>query len=91
MATQPLPFDDGKRFAVRLGTNPELVQGRSGTISVKDSDLMWVRAEAVSLAIAEQSEIFIPLRLDKVLSGIGRRAGRPQRTRNAGGGTRPRD
>ena len=32
---------------------------------------MWVRAEVASLAIAEQSDIFIPLRLDKVLSGIG--------------------
>lgn len=71
MATQPLPFDDVKRFAVRLGTDPELVQGRSGTVSVKESGLMWVRAEAASLAIAEQSDIFIPLRLDKVLSGIG--------------------
>ena len=31
---------------------------------------MWVRAEMASLSIAEQSEIFIPLRIDKILSGI---------------------
>jgi rhamnose utilization protein RhaD (predicted bifunctional aldolase and dehydrogenase) len=33
---------------------------------------MWVRAEAASLAIAETSDIFIPLRIDTVLNGIAR-------------------
>ena len=70
MATQVLPFEDVKRFAARLGANINLVQGRSGALSIKHSGLMWVRAEMASLAIAEQSEIFIPLRIDKVLSGI---------------------
>ncbi len=70
MATQVLPFQDVKRFATRLGADTNLVQGRSGTLSVKHNGLMWVRAEMASLAIAEQSEIFIPLRIDKVLSGI---------------------
>ena len=70
MATQTLPFEDIKRFAARIGADSNLVQGRSGTLSYKDSGLMWVRAEMASLSIAEQSEIFIPLRIDKILSGI---------------------
>jgi hypothetical protein len=70
MGTEPLPFNDVQDLASRLGNDPNLVQGRSGAISVKDSGLMWVRAEAASLAIANQSQIFIPLRIDKVLSGM---------------------
>ena len=68
MASPDLPFEDIKRFAARIES--KLVQGRSGTLSYKDSGLMWVRAEMASLSIAEQSEIFIPLRIDKILSGI---------------------
>ena len=37
MATQVLPFEDVKRFAARLGADINLVQGRSGTLSVKHS------------------------------------------------------
>ena len=70
MGTQPLPFEDVQNLAVRLGTDSEIIQGRSGTISAKEAGLMWVRAEAASLAIAGQSDIFIPLRIDQVLSGI---------------------
>ena len=70
MGTQPLPFEDVQKLAVRLGTDGEIVQGRSGAVSVKEAGLMWTRAEEASLAIANQSDIFIPLRIDKVLSGI---------------------
>jgi len=77
MGTQPLPFEDVQNLAVRLGSDSELVQGRSGAVSVKEAGLMWVRAEAASLAIANQSDVFIPLRIDKVLSGIQARAGNP--------------
>ena len=70
MGTQPLPFEDVQNLAVRLGTDSEIIQGRSGAVSAKEAGLMWVRAEAASLAIANQSDIFIPLRIDQVLSGI---------------------
>ena len=70
MGTQPLPFEDVQNLAVRLGTNSEIIQGRSGTVSAKKAGLMWVRADAASLAIADQSDIFIPLRIDQVLRGI---------------------
>ena len=70
MGTQPLPFEDVQDLAVRLGTNSEIIQGRSGTVSAKEAGLMWVRADAASLAIADQSDIFIPLRIDQILRGI---------------------
>ncbi len=58
----------------RLGGNPTLVQGSGGNTSVKDGDVLWVKASGTWLINAESQDILVPVDLpavQKVLAAGG--------------------
>jgi rhamnose utilization protein RhaD (predicted bifunctional aldolase and dehydrogenase) len=50
-------------MSARVGKNILLVQGAGGNSSVKDGDVLWVKASGTWLADAEEKDIFVPVSL----------------------------
>ena len=65
---------DLKELSVFLGNNLDLVQGAGGNTSVKDNDVLWVKASGYWLSDALNNNIFTPLDrlavLNKIEQGI---------------------
>jgi len=57
-------------LSARLGRDPMLVQGGGGNVSIKDGDVLWVKASGMWLAAAEREAIFVPVDLTGVRCGI---------------------
>lgn len=55
----PPDFDAFRAFSARLGQNPLRVQGPGGNTSLKDGDVMWIKASGTELAQAETADIFV--------------------------------
>lgn len=51
------------RMSARVGRNILLVQGAGGNSSVKEDDVLWVKASGTWLADAEDKDIFVPVAL----------------------------
>ncbi len=64
-------------FSATIGRDPEQVQAAGGNTSRKEDGLLWVKASGLWLAHALERDIFVPVRLDEVLSGIGAGAADP--------------
>ncbi len=50
-------------MSARVGKNILLVQGAGGNSSVKEADVLWVKASGTWLANAEDKDIFVPVSL----------------------------
>jgi rhamnose utilization protein RhaD (predicted bifunctional aldolase and dehydrogenase) len=48
-----------RALSARLGQDPLQVQGPGGNTSIKDQDVMWIKASGTELADAERSDIFV--------------------------------
>lgn len=59
----PQMLDELRRMSAHVGRNILLVQGAGGNSSVKDGDVLWVKASGTWLADAEDKEIFVPVAL----------------------------
>lgn len=57
----PADFDAFRRLSARLGQDPLRVQGPGGNTSIKDGDIMWIKASGTELAAAEVQNIFVPV------------------------------
>lgn len=55
------PPDALLQMSVRLGNEPDLIQGAGGNTSYKSDDLMWVKASGAELKEALAEQIFVPL------------------------------
>ncbi|WP_421854956.1 class II aldolase/adducin family protein [Oricola sp.] len=62
-------------MSARLGSDPLQVQGPGGNTSVKDGDVMWVKASGTELADAERRDIFVPVDRVAALSEAREAAG----------------
>lgn len=51
----------------QFGETPELVQGAGGNTSVKNGNVLWVKASGTWLKDAEEHEILVPVALPRVL------------------------
>ena len=51
------------KFCTYIGKDPYLVQAAGGNVSLKDGDIMWIKASGTSIGEAEKKEIFIPINL----------------------------
>ncbi len=58
-------------MSARVGRNILLVQGAGGNSSIKDGDVLWVKASGTWLADAEDKEIFVPVSLVGRARGAG--------------------
>lgn len=55
-----------RSMSCRLGRNPTLVQGSGGNTSVKDGNIIWVKASGTWLAHAEKQNIMVPVDLTAI-------------------------
>ena len=53
------PDSEFRVLSARLGKDPLQVQGPGGNTSVKDGDVMWIKASGTELAHADQQDIFV--------------------------------
>lgn len=53
-----------------FGSSTSYVQGAGGNLSVKDKNVIWIKASGTRLKDAEKNEIFIPLKLDDARSVV---------------------
>lgn len=59
----PASFAAFRAFSARLGQDPLRVQGPGGNTSIKDGDVLWIKASGTELAQAEADEIFVAVDL----------------------------
>ncbi|WP_050424459.1 class II aldolase/adducin family protein [Bradyrhizobium tropiciagri] len=57
-------------MSARVGRNILLVQGAGGNSSMKDGDVLWVKASGTWLADAEDKEIFVPVALSAARAAL---------------------
>ncbi len=50
-----------RALSARLGQNPLQVQGPGGNTSIKDGNVMWIKASGTELANADTQNIFVPV------------------------------
>ena len=53
------PASEFRALSARLGKDPLQVQGPGGNTSLKDGDVMWIKASGTELAQAERQDIFV--------------------------------
>jgi len=60
---EPVDLANLRSISCRIGRNPTLVQGSGGNTSVKDGNIIWVKASGTWLANAEKQDIMVPVDL----------------------------
>jgi rhamnose utilization protein RhaD (predicted bifunctional aldolase and dehydrogenase) len=60
---QPVMLNELRRMSARVGKNILLTQAAGGNSSIKQGDVLWVKASGAWLADAETKEIFLPISL----------------------------
>jgi rhamnose utilization protein RhaD (predicted bifunctional aldolase and dehydrogenase) len=73
-----------RRMSARVGRNILLVQGAGGNSSVKDGDVLWVKASGTWLADAEDKDIFVPVALSAARAALAQGDERVPLAPNAG-------
>ena len=61
------------QLSAKIGQDRALVQGPGGNTSIKEDDVLWVKASGTELANALTAEIFVPVRLAALLHAFERR------------------
>lgn len=90
--TRPADLDDLAALSARIGSDPMLVQAAGGNTSVKDGDVMWIKASGTLLADALSEDIFVACDLPAMRDSLARgeaRADQPQEFALVPGGLRP--
>ena len=57
-------------LSARIGADPLLIQAAGGNTSVKDGEVMWIKASGTRLVEAETRDIFVPVDLSALRAGI---------------------
>ena len=57
-------------LSARLGADPLLIQGAGGNTSIKDSNVLWVKASGTELANADWQAIFVAVDRERALAEI---------------------
>ena len=71
----PLPHDftDLKALSAEFGQNALHIQGAGGNVSIKQGDMMWIKASGTMLADAMISDVFVPVDLARMKSSVAAR------------------
>ncbi len=56
---QELLTDTFRAFSAKIGSDPLLIQGPGGNTSIKEGEVMWIKASGMELSDALRSEIFV--------------------------------
>jgi rhamnose utilization protein RhaD (predicted bifunctional aldolase and dehydrogenase) len=76
----PAQLPDLAACSARIGADPLLVQAAGGNTSIKDGDVMWIKASGLLLADALARDVFVPVdwrRMRHALSSDVARADKP--------------
>ncbi len=57
-------------LSARLGADPTLTQAAGGNTSLKDGDVMWIKASGTYLADALTSDLFVPIDLPQMRAAV---------------------
>ena len=68
---QPAELQLLKEVSARVGRDMSLVQGAGGNTSVKEGDVLWVKASGAWLSEADKRDIFVPVDLPGALRALG--------------------
>ncbi len=88
----PADLADLMRFSSRIGQDPLLIQSAGGNTSVKDGDVMWIKASGTLLANALTRNIFVPVDARDMRAAVAdreARADQPAQFLLGAGGLRP--
>src|SRR5215475_11309464 len=69
---QPSLLHELCQMSARVGKNMLLVQGAGGNSSLKDGDVLWVKASGTWLADAVTKDIFVPIALSGARAALAR-------------------
>ncbi len=72
MTQQPAILNELRRMSAQVGRNILLTQAAGGNSSVKDGDVLWVKASGTWLADAEAKDIFVPISLSGARDALAR-------------------
>ena len=68
---QPAELQLLKEVSARVGRDMSLVQGAGGNTSVKEGDILWVKASGAWVSEADKRDIFVPVDLPGALRALG--------------------
>jgi len=57
-------------LSAKVGSNPLLVQAAGGNTSIKDGDIMWIKASGAWLRDAVSNDIFVPLDFSRLSAAL---------------------
>jgi rhamnose utilization protein RhaD (predicted bifunctional aldolase and dehydrogenase) len=60
---EPAYLNELRRMSARVGRNMLLTQAAGGNSSIKQGDVLWVKASGMWLADAEDKDVFVPISL----------------------------
>lgn len=63
-------------YSAQIGANPTLIQAAGGNTSIKENDVMWIKASGTLLAEARNRNIFVPVDLAKMRNSIEKQEAR---------------
>jgi rhamnose utilization protein RhaD (predicted bifunctional aldolase and dehydrogenase) len=86
---QPALLHELRQMSARVGKNMLLVQGAGGNSSLKEDDVLWVKASGTWLADAETKDIFVPIALSGAHAALARGDERAPLAPGAGTTLRP--
>lgn len=92
MTARPADLAALATLSARIGADPMLIQGAGGNTSVKDGDVMWIKASGTLLADAETQDIFVACDLPAMRASLAKgeaRADQPMEFALAQDGLRP--
>ncbi len=90
--TRPKALAELAALSARIGADPDLIQAAGGNTSVKDGDVMWIKASGTLLADALDRDIFVACDLPEMRAALeegGERADQPAEFALVKGGLRP--
>ena len=67
---QPAELQRLKEVSARVGRDMTLVQGAGGNTSVKEGEILWVKASGAWLSEADKRDIFVPVDLPGALRAL---------------------
>lgn len=92
MTARPDDLKDLAELSARIGADPMLIQAAGGNTSVKDGDVMWIKASGTVLADALDRDIFVACDLPAMRASLAAgeaRADQPMEFALAQDGLRP--
>jgi rhamnose utilization protein RhaD (predicted bifunctional aldolase and dehydrogenase) len=69
---EPATLNELRRMSARVGKNILLTQAAGGNSSIKQGDVLWVKASGMWLADAEDKDVFVPISLSGARAALAR-------------------